>query len=65
MDSSSPFWLRINHDRSIHQPDSLLHTRKTQTLALRLLYAGRRGWTIAAEYIDQGVSGSKESRPAL
>lgn len=28
-------------------------------------YAGRRGWTIAAEYIDQGVSGSKESRPAL
>lgn len=28
-------------------------------------YAGRREWTIAAEYIDQGVSGSKESRPAL
>ena len=28
-------------------------------------YASRRGWTIAAEYIDQGVSGSKESRPAL
>jgi DNA invertase Pin-like site-specific DNA recombinase len=28
-------------------------------------YASRRGWTITAEYIDQGVSGSKESRPQL
>jgi DNA invertase Pin-like site-specific DNA recombinase len=28
-------------------------------------YAGRRGWQIAQEYTDQGVSGSKESRPAL
>src|SRR5512147_427430 len=28
-------------------------------------YASRRGWTIAGEYIDQGVSGSKDSRPAL
>jgi len=28
-------------------------------------YAGRRGWQIADEYIDQGVSGCKESRPAL
>jgi DNA invertase Pin-like site-specific DNA recombinase len=28
-------------------------------------YAGRRGWSITNEYIDQGVSGSKESRPAL
>lgn len=28
-------------------------------------YAGRRGWQIVEEYIDQGVSGSKESRPAL
>ena len=28
-------------------------------------YSGRRGWQIAEEYIDQGVSGSKESRPAL
>lgn len=24
-----------------------------------------RGWTIAAEYVDRGVSGSKESRPEL
>ena len=28
-------------------------------------YAARRGWTITEEYVDQGVSGSKESRPAL
>ena len=28
-------------------------------------YAVRRGWTIATEYVDQGVSGSKESRPQL
>jgi DNA invertase Pin-like site-specific DNA recombinase len=28
-------------------------------------YAGRRGWVIAGEYVDEGVSGAKESRPAL
>jgi DNA invertase Pin-like site-specific DNA recombinase len=28
-------------------------------------YAGRRGWEIVEEYTDQGVSGSRESRPAL
>src|SRR5947207_14514744 len=28
-------------------------------------YAGHRGWQITEEYIDQGVSGCKESRPAL
>ena len=28
-------------------------------------YAGRRGWIVEHEYIDQGFSGSKESRPAL
>jgi DNA invertase Pin-like site-specific DNA recombinase len=28
-------------------------------------YAGRRGWTVAGEYLDLGVSGSKESRPEL
>jgi hypothetical protein len=28
-------------------------------------YAARRGWQIAEEYVDQGVSGSKESRPEL
>src|SRR5437879_3282473 len=28
-------------------------------------YCGRRQWEIAEEFIDSGVSGSKESRPAL
>src|SRR5712691_8213691 len=28
-------------------------------------YVVRRNWSVSAEYIDQGVSGSKESRPAL
>src|SRR5664279_788423 len=28
-------------------------------------YASRRGWTITSEYVDQGVSGPKESRPKL
>ncbi len=28
-------------------------------------YAERRGWVIADEYVDHGVSGSRESRPAL
>ena len=28
-------------------------------------YASRRGWTVTSEYVDQGVSGSKESRPEL
>jgi DNA invertase Pin-like site-specific DNA recombinase len=28
-------------------------------------YVLRRGWIIAQEYVDEGISGSKESRPAL
>lgn len=28
-------------------------------------YVASRGWTIASEYVDHGVSGTKESRPAL
>jgi DNA invertase Pin-like site-specific DNA recombinase len=28
-------------------------------------YCERRGWKIAEEYVDAGVSGSKDSRPAL
>ena len=28
-------------------------------------YAQHRGWTIHREYVDRGVSGSKESRPSL
>jgi DNA invertase Pin-like site-specific DNA recombinase len=28
-------------------------------------YASRRGWEIHGEYVDSGISGSKESRPEL
>jgi DNA invertase Pin-like site-specific DNA recombinase len=28
-------------------------------------YASRRGWSITREYVDQGISGSQESRPQL
>jgi DNA invertase Pin-like site-specific DNA recombinase len=28
-------------------------------------FAKRRGWTVASEYVDEGVSGSKDSRPEL
>jgi DNA invertase Pin-like site-specific DNA recombinase len=28
-------------------------------------YAGRRGWHVAEEYVDHGISGAKESRPAF
>lgn len=35
-----------------------------QTRELRE-YCERRGWAVADEFIDAGVSGSKESRPAL
>lgn len=28
-------------------------------------YCVRRNWSIATEYLDEGISGSKESRPAL
>ena len=39
-------------------------TTETQALALRE-YAAHRGFDIVEEYRDEGVSGSKDSRPAL
>jgi DNA invertase Pin-like site-specific DNA recombinase len=39
-------------------------TTETQALALRE-YAAHRGFNITAEYEDIGISGSKDSRPAL
>jgi DNA invertase Pin-like site-specific DNA recombinase len=35
-----------------------------QTRELRE-YAERRGWTVAGEYVDIGISGTKETRPEL
>jgi DNA invertase Pin-like site-specific DNA recombinase len=37
---------------------------ETQLMALRE-YVQNRGWVIAGEYIDNGVSGSQDSRPEL
>ncbi|HEY2930869.1 MAG TPA: recombinase family protein [Acidobacteriota bacterium] len=39
-------------------------TCENQLLDLRR-YAGDRGWDIFKEYVDNGISGSKDSRPAL
>jgi DNA invertase Pin-like site-specific DNA recombinase len=39
-------------------------TTDNQLLELRQYVAGR-GWPAAVEYMDQGVSGTKDSRPAL
>lgn len=37
---------------------------ETQLVELRE-YASRRGWEVIDEYVDAGVSGSKDSRPSL
>ena len=39
-------------------------TCDNQLLEIRR-YVEARGWTIQAEYVDQGVSGAKDKRPAL
>jgi len=39
--------------------DPMMQTRELRE------YCERRGWSIASEYIDVGVSGSKEKRPEL
>src|SRR6516225_11427908 len=44
-------------------------TTNGQSLEMQLSdlreYASRRGWKVFAEYVDNGVSGAKESRPEL
>jgi DNA invertase Pin-like site-specific DNA recombinase len=39
-------------------------TTETQGVALRE-YPARRGFEVVEEYRDEGISGSKDSRPAL
>jgi DNA invertase Pin-like site-specific DNA recombinase len=39
--------------------DPTMQTRELQE------YATRRGWTVAGEYVDIGISGTKEKRPEL
>jgi DNA invertase Pin-like site-specific DNA recombinase len=42
-----------------HGPDVSMQTRELRQ------FAEVRGWTVAGEYIDAGVSGAKDSRPEL
>jgi DNA invertase Pin-like site-specific DNA recombinase len=42
-----------------HGQDVTMQTRELRE------YCERRGWTVAGEYVDAGVSGSKDSRPEL
>jgi DNA invertase Pin-like site-specific DNA recombinase len=42
-----------------HGQDPAMQTRELRE------YAERRGWTVAGEYVDVGISGTKETRPEL
>ena len=42
-----------------HGQDPSMQTRELRE------YCERRGWTLAGEYVDAGVSGAKDSRPEL
>jgi DNA invertase Pin-like site-specific DNA recombinase len=51
---------------AIYARVSTLHNQNPEMQLAELReYASRRGWEITAEYVDLGVSGSKESRPEL
>jgi DNA invertase Pin-like site-specific DNA recombinase len=55
--------LKILKQDALHDEDSKRRFR-LEAPELRE-YAARRGWTVSGEYVDQGVSGSMESRPEL
>jgi DNA invertase Pin-like site-specific DNA recombinase len=51
---------------AIYARVSTLHNKNPEMQLAELRdYASRRGWEIAAEHVDLGVSGSRESRPEL
>lgn len=52
---------------AIYARVSTSHNGQSPEMQLRELreYSERRGWQIAGEYIDIGISGSKDSRPEL
>src|SRR5882762_4717492 len=46
---------------------STLNNGQSPEMQVRELreYVERRGWTLAGEYVDEGISGAKDSRPEL
>ena len=51
---------------AIYARVSTLHSQNPEMQLAELReYATRRGWEVTAEYLDLGVSGSRESRPEL
>src|SRR5271156_4990848 len=51
---------------AIYARVSTLHSQNPEMQLTELRdYASRRGWEVTAEYVDLGVSGSRESRPEL
>ncbi len=50
---------------AIYARCSTTHQDAEMQLAELREYAQRRGWEVAGEYVDRGVSGSKEKRPQL
>ena len=42
-----------------HQQDPEMQLRELRE------YCERRGWTVAGEYVDRGISGAKDARPQL
>ena len=54
----------MNQRVAIYARVSTLHSQNPEMQLAELReYASRRGWEVAAEYVDLGVSGSRESRP--
>jgi DNA invertase Pin-like site-specific DNA recombinase len=52
---------------AIYARVSTAHNGQSPEMQLRELreYCARRNWTVAGEYVDVGVSGTKDSRPEL
>jgi DNA invertase Pin-like site-specific DNA recombinase len=52
---------------AIYARISTVSTAQSPEMQLRELreHAERRGWEIFSEYVDQGISGAKDRRPAL
>jgi Resolvase, N terminal domain len=56
----------MSHRAAIYARVSTLNTQNPEMQLAELReYAARRGWEVTSEYVDLGVSGSKESRPEL